>query len=182
MKVPLWVTVTVTSGTPPIVIASVPVLFEVFASPPPDTVSVLVNEPVAFEATLTVNVITGYELPLANASDRVQLEAFNVHVHPVPVSPVAVKPAGNVSITVAAPLVAAVPALVTVIANVPPWPWVKLPVWIDVTVRSGTPEIVVPSVPVLFEVFVSPPPEIVTVLVNDPAAFEATFTSKAIGG
>ncbi len=55
----------------------------------------------------------------------------------MPPKPVAVKPAGKLSVTVTVPLVAALPTLLTVIVYCwPTSPWVKLPLWLFRMVRS----------------------------------------------
>lgn len=108
-------TETVKSGTAVTELESVAVLFEVFVSPPPDAVTVFVRVPEAVDGTLTPIMIAGYELPLASASDRVQVAVFNVQVQPFPLKAFGVRPAGNMSITETAPEVAVVPELVTVI-------------------------------------------------------------------
>src|SRR5947199_282217 len=105
-------------GRPPvvtIVVTSVAVSLAVLVSPPPETVAVLVCGDVALAATSTVRVIAGYEDPAANALLRVQESVARTQLQPVPAIPVAVKPAGSVSVTVTVPLVAAVPELVAVI-------------------------------------------------------------------
>ena len=85
--------------------------------------------------------------------------------------------------TVIAPLVAAVPELVTVIVYVAPvWPCVKLPVCVFVIVRSGPPTIVATSVAVLLVVLLSPPPETVAVLVTLAGAVAATVTVSVSAG
>src|ERR1700692_2720423 len=58
-------------------------------------------------------------------------------VHPVPLALVGVSPAGNVSVTVAVPLLAAVPLFAAVSVYVPVPPCVKFPVCDLVSVRSG---------------------------------------------
>ena len=74
----------------------------------------------------------------ASAVLRVQVTVPVSHVHPVPLSPVAVKPVGSVSFMVIDPTVGPAPLFVTVIVYVlPVSPWVKLPVWLLETVRSG---------------------------------------------
>ena len=95
---------------------------------------------------------------------------------------VAVKPVGNVSVTVTVPLVEAVPELVTVIVYCAPvWPCVKFPLCDLVIVRSGC-TTAVGSVSVLFDVLVSPPPETETELVTLAGAFDETFTVRVIVG
>src|SRR5262245_27843791 len=96
------------------VVTSVAVSFAVFNSPPPATLTLFVTLDEALLPTLTVRVIAGYDAPPASASLRKQVRVATVHVHPVPLIAVAVRPAGSVSITVTRPLVGPPPALLTV--------------------------------------------------------------------
>jgi hypothetical protein len=61
---------------------------------------------------------------------------------------------------------------------------VKLPTWVFVIVRSGTPAatIVVGSSAVSLPVFVSPPPDTLAVLVTLDGAFANTFTVSVSAG
>ena len=70
---------------------------------------------VAFPATLTVTVIAGYEAAAASTSLRVQVGRV-VHVQPVPLIAVTVRPDGGVSVTETAwpAALAPTPELVTV--------------------------------------------------------------------
>lgn len=122
-----------------IVVTSEAVLFAVFVSLPPDTVTVLVTEGGALPATVTVNVITGYDNPAPNASDRVQTSVLIEQVHPVPVIAVGVMLEGRESAKLTVPAVAPVPLLVTVIKYCAPLcPCEKFPLCDFVTVKSGT--------------------------------------------
>ena len=95
-------------------VMSFAVLLEVFRSPPPDTVAVLVTDDGAFVATLTVTVIDGYAELGFNASLRVQVRVPRLQDQPVPEIAVAVRPVGRVSITVTVPELAVGPTLDTV--------------------------------------------------------------------
>ena len=67
-------------------------------------------------------------MPAAKTSERVHCSGLSVQLHPVPLMAVAVKPVGSVSVTVTAPLVEALPLLVTVIVYCAPvCPCVKSP-------------------------------------------------------
>src|SRR5262245_14466983 len=84
--------------------------------------------------------ITGYEAPGASASLRSHetVGALTVHDQPGPLAAVGVNPAGNASLTVTVPLVAAAPRLRTVMVNgKPPLPWTASPVWFLVITRSA---------------------------------------------
>jgi hypothetical protein len=83
-----------------IVVGSEPVAHGEPTQPPPATETLFVSEEAALLATLTVTVIAGYDEPAASASDRVHVSVPTVQVHPVPLSPVTVKPVGGVSVTV----------------------------------------------------------------------------------
>src|SRR5438445_769798 len=103
----------------------------------------------------------------ASASDRVQLSVPSVQLHPVPLMALAVKPLGNVSVTVAVPLVGPVPTLLAVMVYVAAvCPCVKFPVWVLVILKSGVRAvlIVVVSLAVSLLVLASPPPETVAAL------------------
>ena len=94
--------------------------------------------------TFTVSVSGGALAPAAIASLRVHESGDTVHAQPVPANAVAVRPFGSASVTVIAPVVGAVPELVTVIVYVAlVWPCAKLPVCVFAIVRSGPPAIVV---------------------------------------
>src|SRR5258708_7454032 len=106
-------------------------------------------------------------------------------VQPVPLMAVAVSPAGRASLIVTTPTVGPAPLLVTVIVYVAAvCPCVTFPEWVLVIVRSDmrTGVMVVTSLCVSLVVFNSSPPEPVTVLVTDAAAFAATLTVRVIGG
>ena len=96
----------------------------------------------------------------------------------------AVRPVGKVSDTDTCPVVAAVPALLTVMVYVPVCPRVKFPVCVFVIVRSGKEgaTVVVGSLAVSLAVFVSPPPDTVAVFVTLAGAFDATFTVSVMAG
>ena len=91
---------------------------------------------------------------------------------------VAVKPAGNASVTVTAPTVGAVPILLTVMVYVAPtvWPCVKLPACVLVMVTSGISTVTeadaVPPVPPSVEVTLP------VVLFFTPPVVPVTFTLK----
>ena len=105
-----------------------------------------------------------------------------VHVQPVPLIAVAVKLAGNVSVTVTVPTVGPGPGLFTVRSYVPLRLCMKLPTCELVTVRSAAWMTVVESVAVSLAKLVSLPPEMVTVLVIADGALFATFTVSVIAG
>src|SRR5438105_3349325 len=83
------------------VVGSLALLLAVLASvwPVTATLAVLVSEAPAFSATLTVTTIDGYALPATSTSVRVHVGNV-VHVQPVPLIAVMVRPAGAVSVTV----------------------------------------------------------------------------------
>ena len=85
-------------------------------SPPPDTVAVFVTVAGALEATFTVKVIGGYEVPEVRTSDRKHV-GFPpaLHDHPLPLIVFTVRPAGRVSATVTVPDVDEAPTFWTVI-------------------------------------------------------------------
>jgi hypothetical protein len=69
---------------------------------------------------------------------RVQVRVARVQLQPLPLNAVAVNPAGSVSTTVTVPLVGRVPIFdTTIVYCAPVCPWVKLPLWLLVRVRSG---------------------------------------------
>src|SRR3972149_6323899 len=116
-------------------------------------------------------------------SGRVQVSVASVQLQSVPLNAVAVSEAGSVSVTVTAPLVGPEPLLVTVMAYVAPvCPWVKLPVWVLVMVRSGNWMTVVGSFAVSLPVLVSPPPETGAGLVTLAGALVATLTVSVMDG
>ena len=96
-------------------VESVAALLAGLTSPPPLTVAVLSSESGAVSATLTVSVIGGSLAPAASASLRVQVTVPTVHVHPIPLIAVAVRPAGRVSVTVTVPDVGPAPMFAAVI-------------------------------------------------------------------
>src|SRR5579863_1311075 len=114
MKFPMCVLVIVKSGNWTIIVGSEAESFVVLTSPPPETVTELVNREGAVTATLTINVITGKAKFPANASLRVHETVASVHDHPGPVIVVAINPFGRVSVTVTAADVEVFPMLVAV--------------------------------------------------------------------
>jgi hypothetical protein len=94
-----------------------------------------------------------------------------------------VSPAGIASVTVTAPLVGEVPALLAAIVYVAPfWPCEKFPLCDFEIVKSGGPLTVVTSDEVSLEVLVSPPPDTVALSVTLAAALDATLTVTVMGG
>src|SRR6266545_1614741 len=83
------------------------------ASPPPDTVAVLVTRIGALPATLTVKVMTGYVPPGPSGLALVQVSVPRLQLQPAPVMAVAVSDGGSVSTTVTVPVVDAGPLLTT---------------------------------------------------------------------
>src|SRR5436190_42887 len=73
-----------------IVVESEEVSFARFASPPPETVTMLTAGEEALLLTLTVSVIGGNDVPPATASLRVQVRLPALQLQPVPLMPVAV--------------------------------------------------------------------------------------------
>jgi hypothetical protein len=102
-----------------------------------------------------------------------------LHVQPVPLAALNVRPVGSVSVTVTVPVVGDVPVLLTVIVYAPVAPIVKLPVWLLAIASVGV-TTVVGSVAV-GGVLVSPPPLAVAELVTVAGAFAATLTVRVIG-
>jgi hypothetical protein len=114
-------------GLPASVVGSVAV--GEFVAPPPLAVTELVTDPGAPPA-FTVRVIG---VPAAAAAIAVVLVQVTVcpaelHVQPVPLAALNVRPVGSVSITETVPVVGDVPVLLTVIVYAPVAPMVKLPV------------------------------------------------------
>src|SRR5215467_5045885 len=98
-----------------IVVRSDAVLLAALLSPLVDTLAVLVTEGTAAAATLTVRVIVLLPFaPMGPAFVQVTTCTAAVQLHPVPTPDTNPNPAGNVSVTVIAPVVGAVPTLVTV--------------------------------------------------------------------
>ncbi len=142
----------------------------VAVSPPPLAVAELVTEAGAFAATLTVRVMG---MPAAAAAMTAALVQVTVcpaalHVQPVPVAALNVRPVGSVSATVIVPEVATLPELLTAIVYVPVAPVTKDPECDFAMASVGLPASVVGSVAV--GVFVAPPPLAVTELVTEPGA------------
>jgi hypothetical protein len=82
-------------------------------APPPETIALLMSGEEALAATVTVRVIGSNELPMANASLRVQVNVPNTQFQFAPLIAVAVRPAGSESVTVTVPEVEAPPTLLT---------------------------------------------------------------------
>jgi len=164
-------------GLPARVVGSVPV-GELMA-PPPLTVTEFVTEPGAPTA-LTVNVIGSPAAPAAMAVVLVHVAVgpAPLHVQPVPVAALNVRPAGSVSVTVMVPVVGEVPVLLAVIVYVPVEPIVKLPAWLFAIASVGVTTLVGSAAVGVFE---APPPLAVTELVTVAGAFAATFTVSVIG-
>jgi len=85
------------------------------ADPPPETVAVLANGEAAFDATMTLTVIGGYEPPPTMDLLVVQLLAPQVHTLGSPVMEIIDSPIGGCSVTVTRPLVGPTDALLTTI-------------------------------------------------------------------
>ena len=96
-------------------VLSVAVLFADDTSPPPEMLTKLETSDCAFASTVTVTVTGGYVPSTASESSLVQLRDASVQVHPVPDMSVIVSPAAILSVTVTAPVVAALPMLPAVI-------------------------------------------------------------------
>jgi hypothetical protein len=177
VKLPVCVFVIASTGVTTVVGS---VAAGVFAAPPPDAFAVFVTLAGALAATCTVSVIA---LPEAAAAIAVALVHVTtppaaLHVHPVPLAALKVKPVGSVSVTVSVPDVARFPELLTTSAYVPVCPATNEPVWDFASASTGAPESVVGSVAV--GAFEAPPPLTVTELVREPAA-PATFTMSVMG-
>ena len=132
MKVPVCVFVIVRSGLPDalIVVGSDAESLDVFVSPPPDTVAVLVTDDGALFATLTFRVIGEPLEEAETALEVVQVTVWpeTLHDQPVPVAACGVIPVGTESSTVIVPLEATLPILLTVNVYDPVPPCVKVPV------------------------------------------------------
>src|SRR5260370_912680 len=104
------------------------------------TAAELLNGVAALFATFTFSVMPEVPLAAIGIAASVQVTAWPAAMHdqPVPVPLANVNPAGNVSVTVMVPVVAALPPLVTVRVYCAPWPCVKLvPTCALAIVRSG---------------------------------------------
>jgi hypothetical protein len=164
-------------GLPASVVGSVAV--GEFVAPPPLAVTELVTDPGAPPA-FTVRVIG---VPAAAAAIAVVLVQVTVcpaelHVQPVPLAALNVRPVGSVSITETVPVVGDVPVLLTMIVYAPVAPIVKLPVWLLAIARVGV-TTVVGSVAV--GEFVAAPPLAAAEFVTVAGAFAATLTVSVIG-
>jgi len=167
VKLPVWLFAIARVGVTTVV-GSVAV--GVFEAPPPLTVTELVTVAGAFAATFTVSVIEVPEPAAAMAAVLVQVTVWPtaLHVHPVPVAALNVKPVGSVSVTVIVPEVATFPVLLTATVYVPVAPVTNEPVC-DLAIASvGLPARVVGSVAV--GVLMAPPPLTVTEFVTEPGA------------
>ena len=106
------------AGTTSTVVGSEAPLLPVLAggSPPPATLAVLVRLAAALAATLAVSVTVGADAPTAIGLELVQVTVWPLvaQLHPVPLAPTGVSPAGSVSVTVTAPLLAPEPLFDTV--------------------------------------------------------------------
>jgi hypothetical protein len=180
-----------------IVVGSVALSLAVLICPPPETEALLVTllVPTAVPnptLTLKLNTLvpdTAIAVELVQVMTcgdaalelQLQLAAFVPPGVTLPAVPLlTVKPVGNVSETVIAPLVAEPPPFVTVKEYVPVEPTVKLPEWLLARVKSDGAMVGVASVVELFPLLAvaSPPPETLALLVTLAAAFEATLTLK----
>src|SRR5215472_15764132 len=92
-------------GCPRIVVGSLAASLAVLTSPPPETVAVLATLAGALAATLTVRIKGGYDPPAARTSLRVQVSVARTQLHPEPLSAVALRPVGRLSVTVTVPVV-----------------------------------------------------------------------------
>lgn len=144
-----------TVGVPPmavITVGSEAVLLVTLDSPPPATLTLLVNVPEAAPAILTVNPKTRVPVVAAMAVAevqvivwgdaalelQVQLAAFVPEVTTAPAAPpLTERPTGRLSVTVIPPLLAAPPMFDTVREYVPVPPAVKLPACDLAIVKSG---------------------------------------------
>jgi hypothetical protein len=174
---PTWDFAIASTGVPARVVGSVAT--GVFVAPPPLALTEFVTEPGA-PVALTTSAIA---LPAAPAAIDVVLVhvavcAAPLHVQPVPLAALNVRPVGSVSVTVIVPEVAAVPLLLTTIEYEPVEPIVKLPVCVFTTASCGA-STVVGSLE--DGVFAAPPPDAPAVLVTLAGAFAATFTTSEIG-
>ena len=95
------------------IVASLVESLLVTISPPPETVATLITIGATLTLTLTVTTIAGYEAPGASGLTVVHVSVPSEHVHPAPRMDVATRPAGSVSTTVTAPVVAPPPPLCT---------------------------------------------------------------------
>jgi hypothetical protein len=177
VKLPVCVLITASTGRT-IVVGSLAV--GALLAPPPDALALFVRGDVAFAATLTVTVMA-VPLALAAIADvlvQVAVWPLPLHVQPVPLAALYVKPAGSVSVTVIVPEVGPVPVLLTAMVYVPVWPATKFPVC-DLAIASAGPTIVVGSVAV--GALLAPPPDALALFVSGEVAFAATLTVRLIG-
>ncbi len=177
VKLPVWLLAMASVGVTTVV-GSVAV--GEFVAAPPLAVAEFVTEAGAFAATFTVRVIGFPAAPAAMTVALVQVIVCPtaLHVQPVPVAALNVRPVGSVSVTVIVPEVATLPELLTAIVYVPIAPVTKDPECDFAMASVGLPASVVGSVAV--GEFVAPPPLAVTELVTDPGA-PPTLTVSVIG-
>src|SRR5262249_21207696 len=122
--------------------------------------------------------------PAASALEVVHVSVPSVQLHAAPPEAAGAEGrGGGESTTVTVPDVVQLHELVAVIVYVAPVsPWVKLPVCDFAAVMSASWLTAVGSEAVSFDVFDSPPPEIVAVFVTDDAAVALTFTVTVMAG
>jgi hypothetical protein len=177
VKLPVCDFAIASTGEPVRVVGSVAT--GVFVAPPPLTVTEFVTEPGApFALTTSVIALAAAPAAIDVVLVHVAVCAAPLHVQPVPLAALNVRPVGSVSVTVIVPEVAAVPLLLTTIEYEPVEPIVKLPVCVFTTASCGA-RTVVGSLE--DGVFAAPPPDAPAVLVTLAGAFAATFTTSEIG-
>ena len=107
----------VSTGLESTVVGSEALLLPALAagSPPPETLAVLVRLAAALAATLAVSVSGAAVEPTATSALVLQLTAWPLteQLHPVPLAPTGVSPAGSVSVTFTVPTVLPLPMFVT---------------------------------------------------------------------
>jgi len=177
VKLPVWLFAIARVGVTTVVGS---VTLGVFNAAPPLAVAEFVTVAGAFAATLTASVIGVPAAPPAMTAVLVQVTVCPaaLHVQPVPLAALNVKPAGSVSVTVMVPEVATFPVLLTAIVYFPVAPVTNDPVCDFAIASVGVPASVVGSVAV--GVLMAPPPLTVTEFVTDPGAPTA-LTVKVIG-
>jgi len=177
VKLPVWLFAIARVGVTTVVGS---VTLGVFDAPPPLTVAELLTVAGALAATFTVSVIGVAAAPAAitAALEQVTVCPAALHVQPVPLAALKVRPAGRVSVTVIVPDVATLPLLLTAMVYLLVAPVAKEPVCDLAIASAGLPARMVGSVAV--GVFVAPPPLTVTELVTEPAAPTA-FTFNVMG-
>jgi hypothetical protein len=97
-------------------VVTLPVLLVALPSPVVETVAAFSTLGAAAAPTSTVSVMAGSDAPLATGPgvEQLTVPAACEQVHPVPVADTKVSPAGRMSVTEIAPVVADVPTLDTV--------------------------------------------------------------------